>query len=153
MTFSCLSAWFCGLSDLLMGFFSPRLPQRSSPTFPHPPGSSPASPLGSSPSPGAVSGPLGGGGLLQRWQQTLLGQVGLQGVEDVELLVHAERQELLDDLGGVGTPEEREKGKAGEGWRQSTTQLIGRTTTRTRQQAGGPAGIGVTRSINMTVFQ
>lgn len=57
----------------------------------------------------AVSDTLGGGGLVQRRQETLLGQVGLQGVEDVELLVHTERQQLLDDLGGVGTPEEEEK--------------------------------------------
>lgn len=46
-----------------------------------------------------------GGNLLQRRQQTLLGQVGLQRIEDVELLVDAERQELLDHLGGVGAPE------------------------------------------------
>lgn len=46
-----------------------------------------------------------GGDLLQRRQQTLLGQVGLQRVEDVELLVDAERQELLDHLRGVGAPE------------------------------------------------
>lgn len=50
-----------------------------------------------------------GGGLFQRRQQALLCQVSLQGVEDVELLVYAEGQELLDDLGGVGTPERREK--------------------------------------------
>lgn len=85
-----------------MGIFSttptalPTLPRPPSWLLPHLPPSSP--------SPAVVSGALGGGGLLQRRQQTPLGQVGLQGVEDVELLVHAQRQELLDDLGGVGTP-------------------------------------------------
>jgi len=49
-----------------------------------------------------------GGGPLQRWQQALLRQVSLQGVEDVELLIHAEGQELLDHLGGVWAPERRE---------------------------------------------
>lgn len=48
-----------------------------------------------------------GGDLLQRWQQALLRQVGLQGVEDVELLVHTEGQELLDHLAGVWAPERR----------------------------------------------
>lgn len=46
-----------------------------------------------------------GGGLLQQWQQALLRQVSLQGVEDVELLIGAEGQELLDHLAGVGAPE------------------------------------------------
>lgn len=50
-----------------------------------------------------------GGGLLQRWQQALLCQVSLQGVEDVELLIGAQGQELLDHLAGVGAPERREK--------------------------------------------
>lgn len=73
--------------------------------------------------------------------------MGLQGVEDVELLVHTERQQLLDDLGGVGTPEEEEQEERKEeeekGWRPSTTQLIGGTTTRTRHhQAAEPAGRG-----------
>lgn len=45
--------------------------------------------------------------LLQRWQQALLRQVGLQGVEDVELLVHTEGQELLDHPAGVWAPERR----------------------------------------------
>lgn len=76
----------------------------------------------------AAGGALGGGGLLQRRQQTLLRQVGLQRVEDVELLVHPERQQLLDDLGGVGTPEEGEKE-----WRPSTIQVIRGSTTRTHQ--------------------
>lgn len=50
-----------------------------------------------------------GGGLLQRWQQALLRQVSLQGVEDVELLIDAQGQELLDHLAGVGAPGRREK--------------------------------------------
>lgn len=45
--------------------------------------------------------------LLQRWQQALLRQVGFQGVEDVELLVHTEGQELLDHPAGVWAPERR----------------------------------------------
>lgn len=67
----------------------------------------PAPPLRrSSSSPHSLSEADGlGGDLLQRRQQTLLGQVGLQRVEDVELLVDAERQELLDHLRGVGAPE------------------------------------------------
>lgn len=47
-----------------------------------------------------------GGGLLQRWQQALLCQVSLQGIEDVELLIDTEGQELLDHLAGVGAPDE-----------------------------------------------
>lgn len=47
------------------------------------------------------------GGLLQRWQQVFLGQVSLQGIEDVELLIRTEGQELLDHLGGVRAPERR----------------------------------------------
>lgn len=47
------------------------------------------------------------GGLLQRWQQVFLGQVSLQGIEDVELLIWTEGQELLDHLGGVRAPERR----------------------------------------------
>ncbi|KAF3850482.1 hypothetical protein F7725_012254 [Dissostichus mawsoni] len=39
--------------------------------------------------------------VLQRRQETLLRQVSLQGVEDVELLVDAQRQELLDHLAGA----------------------------------------------------
>lgn len=50
-----------------------------------------------------------GGGLLQRWQQALLCQVSLQGIEDVELLIDTEGQELLDHLAGVGAPERREE--------------------------------------------
>lgn len=132
----CLLLWVFFLpSD---GFFFSTTPTEL-PTLPRPLGSSPTCPRPPVSSPSAVSGALGGGGLLQRRQQTLLGQVGLQGVEDVELLVHAQRQELLDDLGGVGTPEEEE----GEGWRRSTSQLIGRTH---HHQAGRPAGRGVTSS-------
>lgn len=48
-----------------------------------------------------------GGDLLRRRQQAPLRQVGLQRVEDVELLVHAESQELLDHLAGVRAPERR----------------------------------------------
>lgn len=50
-----------------------------------------------------------GGGLLQRWQQALLRQVSLQGVEDVELLVSAEGQELLDHFAGIRAPERRRR--------------------------------------------
>lgn len=53
--------------------------------------------------------PALGGDLLQRRQQALLRQVGLQRVEDVELLVHTESQELLDHLAGVRAPERREE--------------------------------------------
>jgi len=48
-----------------------------------------------------------GGSLLQSWQQTLLGQVSLQGVEDVELLISTKGQELLDHLARVGAPERK----------------------------------------------
>lgn len=51
-----------------------------------------------------------GGPLLCCWQQALLRQVSLERVEDVELLVHAEGQELLDHLGGVGAPARRRVG-------------------------------------------
>lgn len=50
-----------------------------------------------------------GDGLLQRWQQALLCQVGLQGVEYVELLISTEGQELLDHLAGIGAPERRQR--------------------------------------------
>lgn len=49
-----------------------------------------------------LSGRLGGS------QQTLLRQVSLQGVEDVELLVGPQGQELLDHLTGVGAPERKQ---------------------------------------------
>lgn len=48
--------------------------------------------------------------LFSGWQQALLHQVSLEGVKDVELLIDAEGQELLDHLGGVGAPE---RGRAG----------------------------------------
>ena len=59
---------------------------------------------------GAGRGGALGEGLLQRWQQALLCQVSLQGVEDVELLIDTQGQELLDHLAGVGAPERREEG-------------------------------------------
>lgn len=110
--------------------------QRQSPTaLPRPasPGSSPLGP------------PLGSGGLLQRRQQTFLGQVGLQRVEDVELLVHAERQELLDDLGGVGTPgEENRPGLGRDGGDQPHNELEGHQPGRSTSWSPEPRRSSIT---------